>query len=163
MPGAEVGLSAASRSFQSPDSEGLPVLLPPTTRKPRGVILNGNSPPPQFSKNNRWAEPLAAPRHQKGRFPPPGSAGRPSPQPGEQEPAGSQPAGAGPRAPRATAALWGEEPFGNLRAPPLPWPRTTRAEAEVGGAHGCGLRGLWIKCGLHVPRRGSQQDHLTPT
>ena len=88
----------------------------------------------KFSKNNSWAEPLAAPRSPEGSFPSSGLRGGQAPGPVDRAHPGSQPA-------RPRPALWGEEPFGNLRAPPLPWPRTSRAEAEVGGAHGCGLRG----------------------
>lgn len=86
---------------------------------------------------NRWQRRA----HQKGRFPPRvcGAAKPPARWTGPTPALSPRALGPGPRAP--TAALWGEEPFGNLRAPPLPWPRTSRAEAEVGGAHGCGLRG----------------------
>ena len=38
-------------------------------RKREESILSGNVPRPRLSKNNCWAEPLAAPPSPKGRFP----------------------------------------------------------------------------------------------
>ena len=71
-----------------------------------------------FSKNNSWAEPLAAPRSPEGSFPSSGLGGGQAPRPVHRAHPGPQPAG-GPLAP--TPLLWGEEPFGNPSAPPPPW------------------------------------------
>lgn len=118
----------------------------------------------KFSKNNSWAEPLAAPRSPEGSFPSSGLRGGQAPGPVDRAHPGSQPAGAGPRAPRAPGRPSGERNLSEtsglrpcrgreLLAQKRRWVVPT---AVASGA----LDKVWAP---RSSKGGSQQDHLTPT